>query len=176
VKAGAVNYGSSGNGTTQHLFVEAFAAAAGIKLTHIPYKGSGPAVTDLMSGQIPFISDTVPVALPLVRSGKVRAIGVTSLRRQPFLPDVASLDEQGIRGFNAIGWISVLAPTGTPGPILDRLADESQKAIQQPATRAKLDELGFVHMPETRERLRDFIRSEIAHWKKVITDANIKIE
>jgi tripartite-type tricarboxylate transporter receptor subunit TctC len=175
-KPGDLNYGSSGVGTTQHLFVEAFASAAGIKLTHVAYKGSSPAVTDLLGGQIPMISDTVPVALPLVRSGKVRPLAVTSIRRQPFLPDVPTIDEQGIKGFNAIGWIGVLAPAGTPPAILDRLSAEMQKAIAHPETKAKMDEMGFVAMSETREKFRDFMRAETAKWRKVIADANVKVD
>lgn len=175
-KPGEVNYGSSGVGTTQHLFMEAFASAAGVKLTHVAYKGSSPAVTDLLGGQIPMLSDTVPVAIPLVKTGKVRPLAVTSLRRQPFLPEVPTLDEQGIKGFNAIGWIGVLAPAGTPGAILDRLAAEMQKAVADPQTKAKMDQMGFVAMTETREKFRDFVRAETAKWRKVIADANVKVD
>jgi tripartite-type tricarboxylate transporter receptor subunit TctC len=175
-KPGQINFGSSGAGTTQHLFVEYFASMAGIKLTHVPYKGSPQVISDLLGGHIPLASDTVPVALPLVKSGKVRALGVTSLQRSPFLPEVPTLNEQGVKGYNAVGWISVLAPAGTPAPILDRLAGDIRKIMAQPDVQKRFAELGFTPMSETREQLRTFVRSEMTKWRKVIADAGVKVE
>lgn len=175
-KPGGVAYGSSGNGTTQHLMVEQFASMAGIKLTHVPYKGSSPALTDLMSGTIPFLSDTIPVVRPLIQAGKVRAIGVTSIRRQPFLPDVPTLDEQGVKGYDAVGWIGVAAPAGTPAPILDRLSAEIHKIVETPATKKRFDDFGFVAMSEQREQFRDFVKAELVKWRKVIQDSGAKAE
>jgi len=175
-KPGVLNYGSSGQGTTQHLFVEHFASMAGIKLTHIPYKGAGPAMQDLLGGQIPFISDTVTAAIPQVKSGKVRAIAITSARRSKLLPDVPTLDEQGLKGYEAIGWIGILAPAGSPAAALDRLSAETQKVIDQPDMEKRMADLGLVPMEQTREKFRDFIRSEIQKWVKVIAAAGVKVE
>lgn len=176
VKPGALNYGSSGQGTTQHLFVEYFASYAGIKLTHIPYKGAGPAMQDLLGGQIPFISDTITAAIPQVKSGKVRAIAVTSGKRSPLMPDVPTLDEQGVKGYEAIGWIGILAPAGSPAAALDRLSAETQKIIAVPDMQKRMADLGLVPMDQTRERFRDFIRAEIQKWAKVISAAGVKVE
>lgn len=176
VKPGALNYGSSGQGTTQHLFVEYFASSAGVKLTHVPYKGAGPAMQDLLGGQIPFISDTITAAIPQVKSGKVRAIAVTSGKRSPLMPEVPTLDEQGVKGYEAIGWIGILAPAGSPSAAMDRLSFESQKVIAASDMQKRMADLGLVPMDQTREKFRDFIRSEIQKWAKVIAAAGVKVE
>ena len=175
-KPGALNYGSSGQGTTQHLFVEYFASSAGIKLTHIPYKGTGPAMQDLLGGQIPFLSDTITAAIPQVASGKVRAIAVTSGKRSPLMPDVPTIDEQGVKGYEAIGWIGILAPAGSPAAALDRLSAETQRVIAAPDMQKRMADLGLVPMDNTREKFRDFIRAEIQKWAKVIAAAGVKVE
>ena len=175
-KPGEVTYASSGNGTTQHLFVEQFAALAGVKLLHVPYKGSGPALTDLMGGRVTFASDTIPALLPHIKSGKLRAIGVTSAKRSPFLPDVPTIAEQGVKGYGAEGWITVLAPAKTPVAIADRLDAEIRKVLADPAMRAKMAEQGYVEMTVSRAALREFIGAELAKWKKVINDAGVKVE
>jgi tripartite-type tricarboxylate transporter receptor subunit TctC len=173
---GKVAYGSSGNGTTQHLFVEYFASMAGIKLLHVPYKGSAPALTDLLGGQIQFMSDTVAAMVPHVKSGKLRALGVTSPARSPFLPDVPTVAEQGLGGYEAVGWVTVLAPAGAPAEVLDRQAQAIQAILTEPAIREKLAGMGFVPMSQTRESLRVFIGTELAKWRKVIETAQIKVE
>lgn len=175
-KPGEVTYGSSGNGTTQHLFVEQFAAMAGVRLVHVPYKGSGPALTDLIGGRLTFVSDTVPSLLPQIRAGKLRAIGVTSAQRSPFLPEVPTIAEQGVSGYAAEGWITVLAPARTPASIADRLDTEIRKAMADPDLRRKAAEQGFVEMTVSRAALRDFIAAELAKWKKVIEQAGVKVE
>ena len=175
-KPGEVTFGSSGNGTTQHLFVEQFAALAGVKLLHVPYKGSGPALTDLIGGRLVFVSDTIPAMLPQIKAGKLRAIGVTSAKRSPFLPDVPTIAEQGVKGYSAEGWITVLAPAGTPANIADRLDAEIRKALADPEIRKKVAEQGFVEMTVSRAALREFMAAELAKWKKVIDDAGVKVE
>jgi tripartite-type tricarboxylate transporter receptor subunit TctC len=175
-RPGQVSYGSSGNGTTQHLFVEEFAAMAGIKLLHVPYKGSGPALTDLMGNRLGFVSDTITALLPQIKAGKLRAIGVTSATRSPFLPDVPTIAEQGVKGYSAEGWITVLAPAGTPPAIADRLNAEIRKALADPDLHRKLSELGFVEMNVSRAALREFMAAEIAKWKKVIDEAGVKVD
>jgi len=175
-KPGEVTYGSSGNGTTQHLFVEQFAAMAGVKLLHVPYKGSGPALTDLMGGRVTFVSDTVTSLLPQIKAGKLRAIGVTSAQRSPFLPDVPTIAEQGVPGYSAVGWITVLAPAKTPPAIADRLDKEIRKVMADPEMRRKIADQGFVEMTASRGALREFIAAELAKWKKVIDQAGVKPE
>ena len=171
-----VSYGSSGNGTTQHLFVEQFADMAGIKLLHVPYKGSAPALVDLIGGQIAMVPDTIPAMLPQIKAGKVRALGVTSDKRSAFLPDVPTVAEQGIKGYDAVGWITIVAPAGTPAALADRLDGEIRKVLAEPDLRQKLADMGFVEMSVSRGALRNFIGAELAKWKKVIETAKIKVE
>jgi tripartite-type tricarboxylate transporter receptor subunit TctC len=173
---GRIGYGSSGNGTTQHLFVEYFAAAAGVKLLHVPYKGSAPAFTDLIGGQIAMMPDTVAAMLPNVKGGKVRALAVTSAARSPFLPDVPTVAEQGFPGWQAEGWITVLAPAGTPADVADRLDREIRAVLADAEFRQKLGEMGFVVMDRSRGALRTFIGEELVKWRKVIEGAGIRVE
>jgi tripartite-type tricarboxylate transporter receptor subunit TctC len=175
-KPGGVSYGSSGNGTTQHLFVEQFADMAGLKLLHVPYKGSAPALTDLIGGQIAMMSDTIPAVLPHVKAGKVRALGVTSEKRSAFLPEVPTVAEQGVRGYAAEGWITIVAPAGTPAAVADRLDGEIRKVLAEPELKQRLADMGFVEMSHSRAALRTFIAGELAKWKKVIETAKIKVE
>jgi tripartite-type tricarboxylate transporter receptor subunit TctC len=176
MKPGEVTFGSSGNGTTQHLFVAEFASMAGIKLTHVPYKGAAPALTDLIGGQVTLVSDTVPSVLPFVTAGKLRALAVTSSKRSPFLPNVPTVAEQGFKGYSAEGWITILAPAGTPAAIADRLDAEIRKVLAEPEIQKKMGEMGFVEMSTSRSALRDFMAAEIAKWKKVIDDNHITVE
>ncbi len=173
---GQITYGSSGTGTTQHLFVEYFAAAAGLKLLHVPYKGSAPALTDLLGGQIRFMSDTIAAMMPHVRSGKVRALAVTSAQRSAFLPDVPTVAEQGVAGYEATGWVTLLAPRGSPVEVVERQARAIQTILADPGMQEKLAGMGFVPMKQTRSELRDFIGAELAKWKKLIDTAGIKVD
>ncbi len=173
---GRLTYGSSGTGTTQHLFVEYFASIAGLKLLHVPYKGSAPALNDLLGGQIRFMSDTVAAMMPQVKAGKVRALAVTSAQRSPFLPDVPTVAEQGAQGYQAVGWITVLAPRGSPADVVERQARAIQSILSDPPVRERLAAMGFVPMTQTRLELREFIATEIAKWKAVIDSAGIKVD
>lgn len=174
-KPGAISFGSSGAGTTQHLFVEQFASMAGVKMLHVPYKGSAPAFTDLVGGQINMISDTITALLPQIQAGKVRAIGVTSSKRSPFLANVPTIAEAGVPGYEAVGWITILAPAGTPAAIADRLHSEINLAMANPDMKKKVIEMGFVEMNLPRAKVRDFVAAELVKWKKVIQDANVPI-
>ena len=174
-KPGTVSYASSGPGTTQHLFVEQFAAGAGVRLLHVPYKGSAPALTDLMGGQVVFMSDTTTAVLPHVQSGKARAIGVTSTARSPLMPEVPTIAEAGVRGYEAVGWVSVLAPAGTPAAIADRLHNEINAIMAEHDTKKKVIDMGFIELNIPRNKVRDFFASELAKWKKVIVDAQVPI-
>ncbi len=173
---GQVTFASSGKGSTQHLFAEYFAGMAGISLQHIPYKGAAPALTGLLGGQIAFMSETIPAIMSQIKAGTVRALAVTSSKRSPFLPDVPTLAESGIAGYSAEGWITVLAPAGTPAAIADKLDAEIHKAMAEPEVRKKIVELGYVEMTTARGKMRDFFSAEIEKWKKVITAAKITID
>jgi tripartite-type tricarboxylate transporter receptor subunit TctC len=175
-KAGVVTYGSSGNGTTQHLFMEMLNAAADIRMTHVPYKGSAPALNDLIGGQIDLMSDTITAMTPLIRAGKVRPIAVTSARRWPTLPEVPTVAEQGYPGYAAEGWVAFLAPAGTPPAVVGQLEGSVRAALADPPTRARIAELGFLPMDLDQDQLRDFLQSETRKFKQVIETAHIKVE
>lgn len=173
---GGVSFASSGNGTTQHLFMEMLSATANIKLGHVPYKGSAPATADLLGGQVDTMSDTITAMLPLIKSGKVRPIAVTSARRWPTLADVPTVAEQGYPGFSAEGWISLLAPAGTPPDVVLQLEGAVKQALADEGIRARFAELGFLELNLDHVQLRDFFQSETAKFKKVIDTAGIKVD
>src|SRR5664279_1265564 len=131
-KPGQINFASSGAGTSIHLSGELFKTMAGVDMTHVPYKGSSPALTDLMGGQVQIMFDNLPSSLALIKAGKLRAIAVTSLKRSPALPDVPTISESGVPGFEASSWFGVLAPAGTPAPIVARINSEVNKWLQSP--------------------------------------------
>jgi tripartite-type tricarboxylate transporter receptor subunit TctC len=173
---GQVTFASSGKGSTQHLFVEYFAALASISVQHIPYKGAAPALTGLLGGQVMFMSDTIPAVHSQIKAGTVRALGVTSASRSPLLPDVPTLAESGIPSYSAEGWITILAPANTPAPIADKLYAEIRKTMSDPDLKKKIVDMGYVEMTMPRAKMRDFFRAEIEKWKNVIQAAKITIE
>jgi tripartite-type tricarboxylate transporter receptor subunit TctC len=173
---GEIPFSSLGTGSTSHLTFEAFESAAGVKLNHIPFKGSAEAQTAIVGGQVAAMSDTVPGILTLVKGGKLRAIGVAIPQRSPYLPDVPTVAEQGWPGFESVGWIGLAAPAHTPVAILDRLNNEIHNMLKDPAVKAKLDQLAFTPVGDSRQHFAQFISSEITKWKKVAKDANVKVE
>ena len=175
-KAGDLNYGSSGNGSASHLAVEMLKSAAGIRLTHVPFKGNADALMALQSGDIQLMSDAVPGAVGPVNTGKVRAIGIADQRRSPFLPDLPTIAEQGVEGVVAVGWIGLSAPARTPEPILDRLSAEVMKILKQPEVLEKLKSLAFVPAKESRQEFEAYIALENTKWRKIVRDAGVKIE
>lgn len=175
-KPGDIPYASLGNGSTSHLAMEAFMTAAGIKLNHIPFKGSSDAQTALISGQVPVMSDTIPGVLAQVKAGKLRALGVAIPRRSAFMPDVPTMAEQGWPGYESVGWIGLAAPAKTPGPILDKLNAEIRKMLQDPQVKAKFEQLAFEPVGDSREQFTAFVKSEIAKWSKVAQDSAVKVE
>jgi tripartite-type tricarboxylate transporter receptor subunit TctC len=180
-KPEGLSYGSAGNGSPHHLGMEMFKAATGAKLTHVPYKGSSPAITDLLGGQIQAMFSDIPPALPHVRSGRLRAIAVTSARRQSALPDVPTVAESGVpgtKGFEAVAWQSLVAPAGTPKEIVNRYADALSKVMAQPAVRAKLEQDGFEPVAHSMspDQLAAYIRSESERWGKVIKASGASID
>jgi tripartite-type tricarboxylate transporter receptor subunit TctC len=175
-KPGEIAYASLGNGSTSHLTMEAFQAATGTKLNHIPFKGSSDAQTQLMGGMVPVMSDTVPGVLAQVKAGKLRAIGVAIPKRSPYLPDVPTVEEQGYAGFESVGWIGLAAPARTPPAILDKLNAEIKKMLRDPAVQAKFEQLAFTPVGDSRQEFGAFIRAEIAKWKKVAKESGAKAD
>ena len=170
-KPGEIAFASLGTGSTSHLTMEAFQSAAGIKLNHIPFKGSSDAQTQIIGGSVPTMSDTVPGVLAQVKSGKLRALGVAIPQRSPYLPDVPTLAEQGYPGFESVGWIGLAAPARTPPAILDRLNAEIRKMLDDPAVKARFEQLAFTPVGDSRAQFTAFVKSEIAKWSKVAKDS-----
>jgi tripartite-type tricarboxylate transporter receptor subunit TctC len=173
-KANKVNYGSGGPGSPHHLYAEMFKGMTGIEMTHIPYKGSNDAIKDVVAGHIPLLfSDPAP-AMPLIRGGSVRALGVTTLARWSVAPEIPTLDEAGVRGFNAAGWFMVASSTGTPKPIVDRLHAEFKAIMGLPDVQQAVSRLGVVPVvsPPLAE-LAAFVVSERERWGKVVKQAGL---
>jgi tripartite-type tricarboxylate transporter receptor subunit TctC len=175
-KPGALNYGSLGSGSTSHLTMELFRSTTGIQLTHVPYKGSPPAYTDLFSGNLQLMFDAVPAVIPHAKSGKLRALAVGSSSRSPFLPEVPTVAESGYPGFEAVGWIGLAAPVKTPDAVLNKINAEVVKILATADMKERLAGLGVTPVGDTREQFTAFVRSEIAKWGKLIRDAGIKAD
>ncbi len=175
---GKYNYGSSGTGSILHLCGEEFKAmAGGLEITHVPYKGSAPMDTDLMGGQITMAFDATPTALPLAQSGKLRALGAGMLKRLGALPDLPTLDEQGLKGFECYTWNAILAPAGTPKPIVDRLNDAANKALADPQVIDSLIKAGVDPTPgSTPATTADFVKAELAKWAPIIKASGAQID
>ncbi|MDQ0012904.1 tripartite-type tricarboxylate transporter receptor subunit TctC [Variovorax boronicumulans] len=162
-------FASSGAGTSTHLAGEMFADLIGVKLTHVPYKGTPPALTDVAAGQVPFMFDQVTAALPMVKSGKLKLLAVTTGKRIALVPELPTMIESGIPGFEMSSWQAVYAPKGTPAPIVQRLNAEIVKALKQPDVRARLsDQLAMEIVGSTPEELRDFMAREIPRWAELV--------
>lgn len=174
-KPGSFAFGTAGTGSSQHLSGEKFKLEAGVDITHVPYKGSGPSMQDLLANQIPMSFDTALVALPHVQSGKIRALAVTSGKRSRSLPDVPTLAESGVKDFDVSSWQAFFAPAGTPAPILKRLHDELTKISNDAAVAARLQAMGVEAAPMTMPQLGDFQKAEIAKWQKVVKDAKLEL-
>jgi len=173
---GQWSYGSNGNGTAQHLIGTQFQNATGTTLLHVPYKGSGPLATDLLGAQIQMSFDTITPVLPHIKAGKLRALAVTTARRSSALPDVPTLEEAGLKGFDIGTWFGVLAPAATPRDIVARLNAEMVKVIQAPEFRKRMDEIGAEPTGGSSEQLAAQIRSETGRFAKLVKDANVQIE
>ena len=167
-KPGTLNYASSGNGQSTHLSAELFATMAGIKMNHIPYKGSAPALTDVMGGQASLMFDTMLSAMPQVKNGKLRAIAVTSASRSPAAPEVPTVAESGLPGYEAIAWNGLLVPAGTPADVVAKLNAELKKALDAPDVKDRFSAQGFGAAWNTREAFAKFIQSELDKWAKVV--------
>ncbi|MEO7152008.1 MAG: tripartite tricarboxylate transporter substrate binding protein [Burkholderiaceae bacterium] len=175
-KPGVIAYASSGSGSSQHMSGELFKSLAGIDLVHVPYRGSSPAIQDVMAGQVPMMFDTSVVAAPFIESGKLRALAVSSPKRTSLMPTVPTMDESGVKGFNVYSWQGVFAPAGTPQPIVQRLHDEIVKIISSAEMRERLGKLGMEGSDMTIEQFKSFQDAEIAKWAQVIKRAGLKVD
>jgi tripartite-type tricarboxylate transporter receptor subunit TctC len=173
---GKYGYATSGTGTGQHLTGELLKDRAGIDLIHIPYKGGGQAISDLVGGQVPLAVLGSGPTLPQVRSGKIKAIGLSTISRLPSAPDIPTLDEQGLSGFDTSQWFLLAAPAGTPGEIVARVNKEVTAILNEPEFRRRLLEFGMVPAPDSPQALRKTLDEESALWAKVIRDKAIKAE
>jgi len=175
-KPGELNYGTSGYGSAAHLASELFALKGGVEFVHVPYKGGGPAVADLVAAHIQFSFATAPSALALIKGGKLRALGVTTLNRFPSLPDVPTISEAVFPGFEASNWYGFVAPANTPKEIIMKLNDELHKAMASPDVSQALLAQGMEPTPSTPEEFGAYIKSEIAKWAEVVKARGIKAE
>lgn len=173
-KPGELNYGSTGIGSGSHLSTELFMARTGIKMTHVPYRGAAPLVQDLMGGRIDISNSTLPSVLAQIKAGQIRAVAIGSAKRNPKLPDVATLEQQGVTGANASSWAAFFAPAATPQPVLDRLSGEIMKSLSKPEVVEKIDKLGFTVEPRDPAQFRPYQVQEIATWVKIAQDAGIQ--
>ena len=173
-RPGDINYGSSGIGTTVHLSAELFAYMTGIKWVHVAYKGGGPGLVGLLSGEVSLYFGNVPTVITQARAGKLRAIAVTGPRRSSAAPDIPTVAEAGVPGYEVTSWYGLSAPAKTPRPILDRLSSEAVKAINSPDLRERLQGLGADPVGNSPEQYAAFIHAEIDKWAKVIKAAGIK--
>ncbi|HJY77527.1 MAG TPA: tripartite tricarboxylate transporter substrate binding protein [Burkholderiales bacterium] len=173
---GKLAYGSAGNGSTSHLTTEYFKLVTGTDILHVPYKGVGPMLTDLVSGQLSVGLNGAPSVMQHINAGRLRALAVTSLKRLEALPQVPTLDEAGVRGFDASGWYGVVAPAGTPQAIIARLNGEIARAIQTPELRSRLEAEGALAAPGTPEEFAALIRAEIARWDTVLKRAGVQAQ
>ena len=175
-KAKPVNYASLGSGSTSHLTMEMFKSVAGIQLNHIPYKGSPAAHAELMGGNIPIMFDAIPAVLPHIKSGKLRGLGIATLKRSPFAPELPTIAESGYPGFDAVGWIGIVAPAKTPDAILDKLNHEIVRILGLPDVKERLATLAFTSVGNTREQFGAYIKSEIAKWGAAVKASGAKAD
>ncbi|SFU83464.1 Tripartite-type tricarboxylate transporter, receptor component TctC [Polaromonas sp. YR568] len=173
---GKLTYGSNGNGTGQHLIGAQFEGMGGVQMLHVPYKGSGPLTTDLLGGQITMSFDTITPVLPHIKAGKLRALAVTTGKRSAALPDVPTLDEAGLKGFDLGTWFGILAPAGTPRDIVTRLNTELVKIIHSPDFRKKMEDIGAEPIGNTPDQMARQIRDDTERFAKLVKDAKVTID
>jgi len=178
-RQGGLSSASAGTGSSQHLAVELLAYKSGVKFTHVPYKGSGPAIQDVISGQVDMMFDTTVVAAPHIQSGKLRAIAVTSPKRLASMPDVPTVAESGVaelKDFEVQSWQAIFVPAGTPTPVVSRLHDEVRKILAQPDMQARLKGFGMEPADMGVAQIAAFQKAEVDKWAQVIKAANIKVD
>jgi tripartite-type tricarboxylate transporter receptor subunit TctC len=171
---GKLTYATSGIGSTYHLGAELFASQTGVQITHIPYKGAAPAIQDVLAGHVNMMFDNMSSAIPNMKAGRVRALGVASLRRYPALPDTPTIDEQGVPGYETTIWLGLFAPKNTPPAVLQRLQKEIGEAVSSADYREKLAAVDMQPRASTSQELAGYLKSDLAKWAKVVKDAGIE--
>jgi len=175
-RPGQLAFASSGNGTSIHLAGELFKSMTGTSMLHIPYKGSAPAIAELLGGQTNMMFDNLPSAMPHIKSGRLRALAVTSVRRSPALPDVPTIAETGITGYEASSWFGVLAPAGTPKDVVAKIQADIAKALNTPEIRERLSGQGAEPVGDTPEHFAEHIKAESAKWARVVKDSGARVD
>lgn len=175
-KEGKMTFASSGSGTSIHVSGELFKTMTGIDMTHIPYKGRASAIPDLLGGRVTMMFDNMPSSLPLVKEGKLRALGVTSAKRSAAAPEIPTIAEQGLPGFEAVSWFALFGPANMPKPVADKLSAEVGKILKSPDISKKLLEIGLEPAPGTPAELAAYQQREIAKWAKVVKDSGATVE
>ena len=175
-KPGELNFGSSGSGQSLHLAGELFKTMAGIDIVHVPYKGSAPARTDLLAGQIHMMFESMIGVLPFVTSGRLRALAVSGAKRSPAAPDIPTMAEAGVPGYDASGWVGVLGPAGMPRPIVERLNGEIVAILNTPETRERLAKSGAEVVGSSPEEFARFIERQLTTWARVVKASGAKVD
>lgn len=173
-RPGQLSYASGGNGTAQHLFGEMLKQMAGLDIQHVPYRGGGPALTDTIAGRVQILCDTLPLSLPHIREGRVRAVGVTTAQRHPALPDVPTVAESGVPGYEAVGWYGMAAPAGTPEALVARMNREVNTLLEKPSLKERMSAQGSDPLAMTPAAFQARIAEDRARWARVIHDGNIR--
>lgn len=173
---GKLTYASAGNGTSIHLAGANFTAMTGVNMLHVPYRGSGPAITDLLGGQVDFMFDSITSARPHLQSGKLRALAITTKTRSPSLPDVPTVAEAGVPGYEVSPWFATFMPAGTPTPIVEKLGKTLNEAMKDPEVKKRFESIGAEAMGTTPQQLRTHLKTETDRWTQLIKQANIKVD
>jgi tripartite-type tricarboxylate transporter receptor subunit TctC len=175
-KPGSISYASVGNGSPGHLAGAMMATDAGVEMTHIPYRGGGPAVTDVIAGQVPLLWVSIPAAAQFVKTGKLKALAVSTVKRSAVFPDVPTMVESGFKGFEVDSWYAMFVPAKTPQAIIDRINKATVNVLAQPDVKEKLLGQGAEAVGDTPAQLSGVVKKEIAKWKQVVKSANIKVD
>jgi len=169
-------YASGGNGTSQHLTAELIKSLSSTYMLHIPYRGAGPAMTDLLGGQVDLMFDNLPTALPHIKAGKLRGLAVTTASRSPLAPELPTMAESGLPGFELSTWFAFFAPAGTPRTIVDKIAGDMRRVLTQPDMQQRLAAIGVDVKASSPDELAAFQRTELAKWGKIIKDSGAKVD
>jgi tripartite-type tricarboxylate transporter receptor subunit TctC len=173
---GKLTFGTAGSGSSMHLFMEVLKMMTGTDITHVPYKGSGPAGQDVMGNQITMVFDSMPGAWPFVQSGRFKALAVSSGKRAPNAPDVPTVAEAGVPGYDYVSWLGVVGPAGMPRDLVMKINADTNRILQTPEVRERFDKLGTVPVGGTPEEFGTYIRNQVATWHKVVKASGAKVE
>jgi len=175
-KPGSLSYGSTGSGSSNHLSMELFRTMTGVELVHVPYKGSAPMVTDLLGGHVQVAFDNTPNVLPQVKAGKLRALAITSATRSAMVPDVPTVSEAGVPGYEVGVWFGIVAPAGTPPAVLGKLNAELNRMLAMPDVKQKFADQGVEPVGGPPERFAEHLKAQIEKWTKVVKESGAKVE